>query len=538
MDELTGGQALVSALVSEGVEVIFGIPGTHSLAIYDALADCPAIKHILVRHEQGAGYMADGYARSTGRVGVCLTTTGPAAVNAFAALATAYGDSCPVLLLCTQIPSPYIDQDKGVFHEIPNQSGMLERLTKFCVRPDSGQQIADAVHEAFRMAWTGRPRPVALELPADVLQERWAVKDSGLSSIGLIPADAHEIERSAEIILNSERPVVWAGGGVVLSGAQQELVKIAELLQAPVLTTNMGKTAIPADHPLCLGNVATEKAVRKYLESCDLLIAVGMRFSYLATEHWTLQLPEQIIHFDIDPTVIGKNYGVTQGVGGNARTTLGALADQLAMPAAGRPLRTGEVAELRNSLRAAWLECVPAGFEVIQAIREALPRNAIIAGDPTVCSYLAWRMLDLYEPRSYLYPMGCATLGYGFPAALGAKVAYPDRPVLAICGDGGFQFSCQELATAVQHHINIVTLIFNDHGYGVLRVQQDDAYGRRTQVDLVNPDFVSLAESYGAYGFRAEDVDHLKEAIDQALTSDSPVLIEMPMSLSMDKVTA
>lgn len=529
---MTGGQALVQTLISEGVDTVFGIPGTHSLPIYDALLDVPEIRHILVRHEQGAAFMADGYARSTGKVGICLTTTGPAALNTFGALATSYGDSCPVLLLCTELAREYIGKGKGIFHEVPDQLGMLERVTGFCARANSGEELVDLLREAMLRARSGRPRPTALELPTDVLSE----PTEGTISSHRRPArpepDPHHLERAIELIADARRPIIWAGGGVIASGAHEELAKLAEVLQAPVLTTNLGKGALPADHPLHLGYLVGQPSVREYLAGCDLLLAVGTRFTYLATDRWTLRLPERIVHCDIDPEVIGKNYEVSVGVVGDARAILEALlvaCESRPDPPEGR---AHEVASLKEEVRGVWRTQIPMEYQLIQDIRSAMPRDTIVAGDPTVCSYLVWQMLDMYEPRSYLYPMGCATLGYSLPAALGAKVAHPDRPVVSICGDGGFLFTCQELGTAVQYGLPVVTLVFNDDGYGLLRTQQDDLFGRRNAVDLTPTDFVGLARAFGADALRLDDVSQLGGALRAALDKDRPTVIEIPVVLS------
>ena len=540
MPRMTGGQALVEILAAHGVETVFGMPGSHSLAIYDALAAGSAIRHISIRHEQGAAFMADGYARSTGKVGVCITTTGPAALNTLGALSTSYTDSCPVMLLCTQVPRDYIGKDKGIYHEIPDQLGMLERITKFAARPNNPQEIVDLVREAYRQALDGRPRPVALELPADILNEEGDVTILAPAPLSPKQPTSEDIEAARRLIVDAKRPVVWVGGGVVSSGASAELAQFVELIQAPVLSTTLAKGALPGDHPLELGFLAVKQPVQEYLATCDLVIAIGTRFSYISTERWTIPLPKRMIHIDIDESVIGRNYPVTLGVAADARESLRALVGQLrdAQGSAPRESRTDEVRELKDAVHADWKQEIPRDYRILQRIREVLPRNAIISGDPTMCMYLAWRMLDAYEPRGFLYPMACATLGYGYPAALGAKLAHPDRPVVAICGDGGFMLSCQEMATAAQYGINVVVLLFNDDGFEVLRIQQDDRFGRRSEVDLKNPDFVAMAQSFGVDGVRVDDVDRLGAVIETALGNNRPTLIEIPLAIGADTITA
>jgi len=413
---------------------------------------------------------------------------------------------------------------------------MLERVTGFCARPKDGEELVDRVREAMFRARSGRPRPVALELPEDILKGPVETTSTSPRSTERPKPDSSQLRRAMELIADAERPIIWAGGGVVSSGAHEELTELADVLQAPVLTTNLGKGAIPADHPLYIGYLMGQPLVREYLAGCDLLLAVGTRFTYLATGRWTLPLPERIVHCDIDPEVIDKNYKASVGVVGDARSTLQALLAECRDRPAVSGNREREVASLKEEVRALWRRQIPLEYQLIQDIRAAMPRETIVAGDPTMCSYLAWQMLDIYEPRSHLYPMGCATLGYSLPAALGAKVAHLDRPVVSICGDAGFLFTCQELGTAVQYGIPTVTLVFNDNGFGVLRVQQDDLFGRRNAVDLGHTDFVALAQAFGADGLRVEDVRQLKGALRSALERDRPTVIEIPIALSVEGV--
>ena len=537
MPVMTGGQALVGALAAHGVDTIFGMPGSHSLVIYDALVDCPAIQHISVRHEQGAAFMADGYARVTGKVGVCLTTTGPAALNTFGSLATSYGDSIPVLLLCTQVPSDFIGQNKGFYHEIPHQMGMLERVTKYSVSVRSGQQIADSVREAFRIALDGRPRPVALELPYNVLNAEWEVTISDPAARTRSKPGPNEVEAAMTLITQAKRPIIWIGGGATTSGVSTELRQLAELIQAPVLSTPLGKGVLSADHPLDVGFLAVKTPVQVYMKTCDLMIAIGTRLSFISTERWTLPFPQKMIHIDIDPEVIGRNYPVTLGIVADARETLKAIVERLEVDATRCESRESEVRALKEQVRTDWESDIPREYQLIQRIRSALPRETIVVGGPTMASYLTWRMFDLFEPRHYPYPLSCATVGYALPAALGAKLANPDRPVVAMCGDGGFMLTCQELATAVQYGVNVVIMLFNDNGYEVLRLQQQERFGRYSEVDLKNPDFVAMARSFGAESWRVE-VDQLREAIRPALALEKMVLLEIPVTLAADVITA
>jgi acetolactate synthase-1/2/3 large subunit len=533
----SGGAILVDALISEGIDTIFGIPGTHSLAIYDALIDASNIKQILTRHEQGAAFMADGYARSSGKIGVCLTTTGVAALNTFTALATAYGDSSPVLLICTQIPKKYIDKDRGLFHEVKGQLEMLKNITCYSARADSIEEVGFFVHKSIEHSLSNRFKPVAIEIPVDVLDAEADCKDAYKCSLSKYEASEESLINAAKMIKGSRRPLIFAGGGIDKSSANNELIKFVDSIQAPVLTSIPGKCAIPSDHPFYLGYIQGQDCIQEFIKSCDLLIAIGVRFSYLATERWTVPFPEKIIHIDIDRNVIGKNYNVTLGVVSDAKSALARLTSLVKSLGVETESRKDEIKELRAKVQKIWENCNRTEYQIIEDIRTALPRETIFVGDPTICCYASWQLLDVYNPRSYLYPMAGATLGFGFPAALGAKVAQPDKTVVSIIGDGGFQFACQELGTAVQYGINTITLLFNDNGYGVLRVQQDERFKRRIACDLLNPDFCGLAESFGAHSARVDDLGLLKQTIESVLEIKKPVLIEIPAHLSTQKIT-
>jgi acetolactate synthase-1/2/3 large subunit len=379
---------------------------------------------------------------------------------------------------------------------------------------------------------TGRPRPAVLEVPTDVLAAETDVAMLAPESYERPRGDPSKIKEAARLLKESAAPLIWAGGGVIASGATPELVKLAEALQAPVLTTYMGKGAMPEDHPLSLGNWCREPEAREMLQGFlagrDLALAVGTRFSAMSTAEWTLALPSRLIQVDIDEAELGKNYPMELGIAGDAKAVLGQVLEHLSQRATPpHPSPAEEIASLRAVVRELVLASRAEEIAILQALREALARDAILVNDMAVMSYLASRHFEAYMPRTFLYPLGNGTLGFSFPAALGAKVAHPERQVVSICGDGGFMLSCQELATAVQHGIKLPVVVFNDGGYGVLRETQDAEFGgRRIGVDLVNPDFVKLAESFGAYGLRVESPQGLKAALGLALKADRPTLIE------------
>ncbi len=534
---VTGAQALVASLVAESVEVIFGLPGVHALPIFDALHGHKRIRHIGVRHEQAAALMADGYTRSTGRVGVCLATTGPGAANTVAALAEAYSSSLPVLEVSTQISSSMVGKGKGVLHDTKDQLGMFRAVTAWNRRVESIDDIPATVREAFARMRSGRARPVQIEIPVDLLTEVGEPTMLPSADVERPQAAEDDIEAAVDALAASQAPVIWAGGGAVAAGAGDVLLVLAELIGAPVMTTYKGKGVIPEDHSLSLGNWASSgegrDLLQRMLDDADMTLAVGTRFSGVSTGDWALRFPQPLVHVDIDGTEIGKNYPAEVGVVADARSALEEILRRLRERGAGAGnSRIEKVAGLRDVVREIVAVIQPGRLSVLDALRSILPRDAILVCDMTMVAYTASRHFRVYQPRDFLYPAGFGTLGYAFPAALGAKVARPEQPVVAVCGDGGFVVGCQELATAVEHGICLPVLVFNDGGYSVLRLMQDSCYdGRRIGVDLHAPDFIALAKAFGAGGLRVTELENLGPAMDIALAADGPTVIEITGSL-------
>ena len=522
---MTGGQALIRSLEAHGVTTVFGIPGTHNLAVYDALLDSP-IRHISARHEQGAAFMADGYARAGGQVGVCLSTTGPAALNTLTPLGTAFSDSSRVLCIASQIQAEFLGREKGLLHECSGQSGGFQAVTKWRQTATTVDAIPWLVRDAFAQLGSGRPRPAALEIPCDVLDAAGRPALPAPLETELEPPCPEELSRACQLLVKARRPVIWAGGGLIRAGASDALTRLAERLQSPVFTTTLGKGAIPEDHPLSAGNTLLHPAGRAYLQTCDLMLAVGTRFKEIETERWRLKLPERLIHMDIDPAEIGRNYEVSAAVVGHARPALeGCL--ELCRGAAPARDRAREVKELRGRI---WSECrqrAPAAVELVECLRAALPRESVLVCDLTAAASWCHHLLEVYEPATFHSPWGFCTLGFGLPAAIGAKLAQPRRPVVLLSGDGGFLFNCQELATAVECGLPLVMMVFNDRGYGVLRPQQMARYGRTHAADLVNPDFAALAKAFGAGALRVERLEDLPRNLTKALSQPAPCLIEV-----------
>ena len=535
MVRLTGGRAIWQTLAAEGVDTAFGIPGTHILPLYDALLAYPNIRHVTTRHEQGAAAMADGYARSTGRIGVCLAASGPAAMNMLSALGEAYSGSSPVLALSSQIPSSQLGRRKGALHEAGDQVAVLQALIGDAGRVESVAEIPAALQATIRRMRAGRPRPAYLEFCTDLLAAEGEV-DAPPPMVASRPAgDPAAVRQAVDWLRRARRPVIWAGAGTF--DAAEELQRLAESLAAPVVTSVFGKGAIPEDHPLSLGSRTREGPVVDLLRSSDLMLAIGTRFTWLPTDEWRVPLPANLIQIDIEPGAIRKNYQAALGIVGDAKLVLCQLLEELGADPRGRGERdlaavAAEVRSLKEvideKLRA---EGAATELDVVADIRVSLARDAILVCDLTMPAYWARVHFPVYTPRTFFAPSNFAGLGFALPAAIGAKVAWPHRQVVCICGDGGFQFTGQELATAVQYGVNVVVLLFNDHGYGVLRHEQNIRYGgRHSQVDIVNPDFTKLADAYGVSAWRV-GTDELRPALVEALAAERPALIEVQATI-------
>jgi acetolactate synthase I/II/III large subunit len=534
MERMTGGQAAVKSLKEEGVEFVFGVPGVQVMHIFDALYDEPEIRLVTVRHEQSAIYMADGYARVKGKPGVGVVVPGPGVQNASAALGTAYASSSPVLLLAGQVVTKDLGRDRGVLHEINDQLDIVRPVTKWCRRVMTAQEIPGAIHEAFRQMRTGRPRPVEVEIPWDVLGTSGEIGlFAGVEELNPRP-DPEGIRRAAELLLSSEKPLLWAGGGVILSDASQEFTELCEILNAAAGTTPEGKGAISEDHPFSLGCAYYGfGAVRQAAPRADVLLAVGTRLTGLMYAGTAPKEPQRLIHVDADPAVIGKNYPAEVALVGDAKDTLKALLDVLRReqtPQAGRERwKPSELAGMHEGHRD-WLKREASlQFDIIRTLREGLGDDAILVAGVTNVGYWCNLAYPVRRPRTFITSSYFATLGYAFPTALGAKIAAPDRPVVCVVGDGGFLYACGELATAVRYGINLITVVFTDNAFGSTKRDQEINFRNRVWgTDLNNPDFAGLAELFGARGMKAEP-HQLGKALSEALALRQPVVIEVPV---------
>ena len=530
MAQVSGAESLVRSLVAHGVDTVFGLPGVQIMPIFDALHGHPEVRVVNVRHEQAAAYMADGYARASGRPGVALVVPGPGALNAAGALGTAYSASSPVLLISGQIGTGDLGRRRGVLHEVDDQLEVFRPLTKWSHRVMEADGIPGAVRRAFHELCTGRPRPVELELPPDVLTAPAPEGDEGPDTYAPPAPTPEAVADAAQLLSNAHRVLIWAGGGAVRSHAGEELAAVAELLGAPVVTTPEGKGAIPEDHPLSLGACYSTFGPAQWLApQADVVLAVGTRFTLPMTGPWSLRPPQALVQIDIDPEEVGQSYPAQVGLVGDARLALGALRERLEGAQRASSWTQEEFHAARLQAEQEVHELTSFQLPIVNALRQEMDRDAVLVSGVTNVAYWANLAYPVYEPDTYLTSSYFATLGFAFPTALGAKVARPERQVVALTGDGGFLYDVGELATAVQHGINIVVVVFNDNAFGAsLNDQQTRYQGRVIGTQLHNPDFVKLAESFGAVGMRAQP-EEFGPALRQALSAQRPVLLEVPI---------
>jgi acetolactate synthase I/II/III large subunit len=524
MSSLTTGQAIVESLVANGVDTVFGIPGAHMYDFNDALAQrSDAIRFITARHEQGAAYMAYGYAKSTGRVGVYTVVPGPGVLNSGAALCTAYGAIAPVLCITGNVMSHLIGRGRGQLHELPDQLAILRGLTKWAERINHPTEAPGAMAEAFRQLRSGRVRPVAVEAPWDVFGMRAEVSPA-LKIDPPAPAapDPDAIAAAAKLIAAAKRPLISVGAGAL--HAADAVLALAKLLEAPVTAHRSGKGIVSDDSPYALRSVAAYD----YWKDTDVLIGVGTRLE-LQHFRWRWR-PRTLktVRIDIDATEMVR---LKPDVGVVTDSVLGvtALIEALQPLIARRASRASEFSDIQSRADAA-IQRVQPQMGYLGAIRTVLPRDGFFVEEISQVGFTARFGFPVYGPRQYI-PCGYQdNLGFGFNTALGVKVAHPDKAVVAICGDGGFLFGAQELATAVQHGINLVTIVFNNSSYGNVRRDQVEQYqGRLIGADLKNPDFVKFAESFGALALRVTRPADLQEKLPRALEANAPVVIEVPI---------
>lgn len=535
MIHATVARTLVRYLSEYGVDTVFGIPGQYNMPLFEAFREA-RLHVVAVRHEQGAAFMADGYARATGRPAAVLTLPGCGVLNAMTGLSEAYADSSPVLLLSSQVQTEHIDRDGGVLHELTGQFDVVGSVMKHSERLHRAEDAHEVVTRALTELGSGRPRPVQIEIPLDVQDlEVSAPQRCGLSWDTRAPAEpAAEhlavLDEALEDIGRAERPLIIAGGGVASSAAGPVLTSVAERLGAPVLTTGMGVGVIPGDHPLACGVAWIAVAdVTGLIAASDAVIAIGTRFNQGMTNGWDIPLPESTLRVDVDPQEIGRNIPTKYRVVGDAAAVLARVEVWLAERSIDRQSRVApSLREAQQAYRAAQHARVGSTRPWFEALRAALPADGVIAADMSLFWADMLGSFPVPAARQVLFPWGMGTLGFGVPSAIGAKIGVGDRPVLSIVGDGAFQFTGGELGTAVQEGLAVPFIVANNNAYGMIKMQQLGKYGQDVAVDLHAPDFTRLAEAYGARGVRVERPEELADALKVAFAADRPTVIEIP----------
>ena len=528
MAMITGGQAVAETLASLGVTRVFGIVSVHNLPIYDALSLHPDIEVTNVRHEQAAAHAADAYSRVTGGLGVILTSTGPGAVNAIAGIYEAAFVSSQLLMITGQIESRFRGKAKGFLHEYEKQPDMLGSVCRAVASvrytEDISTDIAGVVDDIRR----GRPQPGAVEIPIDLQYRTAEVQIVGSPDVERLSPDENLLDQAAELLQQAERPIIWAGGGVNISGAAHELTALAERLGAPVVTTIEGRGSISEAHEFSLGFRTDRVLGMEIFEDADLVFAVGTRFQNYATRVWTLPMPENLIHVDVDPGVIGRNYSASVAVVGDAKLALQGMLDRIDNGNVDeqfvdrcRKIRTADEQAIQEEIGADH-------SQIVSIIRRLLPDACPVVRDSTVPGY-TWgnRLLQIVRSRTSLRPAAVA-IGPGLPLAMGAAIG-SETHALLVQGDGGLQLSIGELSACAEHRIPVIVLVFNDSGYNILRIIQDNVLGHKHGTELPTVDFVAVAEGMGVDAERVEGVEQFEPALQRALDRSGPTLLDIDM---------
>jgi acetolactate synthase-1/2/3 large subunit len=533
MVEMIGAKALITSLEKEGVDIVFGLPGDANF------------RHVLVRHEQAAAHMADGYARIKRKAGVCMATSGPGATNLITGIATAHADSIPMVAITGQVPVAMIGKD--AFQET-DIIGIANPCTKYAFQPRKAIEIPEVVKKAFYITESGRPGPVLIDIPKDVQQEKVEIAFPELIKVrGYKPAfdpDLSQIEKALGLIMKAEKPIIMAGGGVILSGAFNELQALAEILMCPVVTTFKGKGAFPENHPLAMGPIGMHghAEANKIIIEADCIIAIGARFSDRSVGRFDeFGKGMSIIHLDVDPAEIGKNKSVDVAVVGDVKSSLRTLVKMLTTKGIRKDpdnswlKRRKELIEYYTSTIKDYSREITAK-KTLKKLRELLPSEAIVTTEVGQCQMWTSLHFDVITPGTFFSSTGLGTMGFGFPASIGAKAAKPDVPVIDIAGDGSFNMTENSLAVSVLEKLPVIVFLLNNYMLGMVAQWQRTFYNRRYMGVEQNrcPDYVKLAESYGAQGMRVQSINELEKAIKAGLSSDVATVIDIPIDPEED----
>src|SRR4051794_24343207 len=504
---------------------------------FDGLTGLADLRVVTTRHEGGAGFMADGFARATGRPAACIVVPGPGLTNVMTALGQSYLDSVPVLAIAGNNPLPTLEKRLEEFHELHGSLQLAASVTASTARLASPADAPGAIREAVRLMRTGHPRPTYVEVPLDVAGAEAEVET--LPPIEDYPRSAGDpevIARAAQVLGKARRPIILAGGGVISADASRALQQVAARLAAPVIMAGHGRGAVPDDDPFSLGDGWGRLSyLDDLLREADATLVVGWSLDYVSVADRGAKMPDPVVQIDIDPAAIGRHRAASVGIVGDARLILERLSAELGDGEALQPWC--DVPAIRARKRGEMTAKAGPVLGLLDAVRAALPRDAIVADDLCLPGYWAAAAFDVYEPRTFLHPGMFGTLGYALPAAIGANVGRPDRKAVALCGDGGFLYTSQELATAVQEQADVIAIVFNDNAYGALKMYQDRHHGgRRIGVELRNPDFALLAQAYGARGIKLSKSADLGSALTDVLGGSGPVVIECPLDFDLSRV--
>ena len=526
---MTGADAIVASLIANDVDTMFGLPGGQLDHLFDSVYRAGDKLHLIhTRHEQGAAYMAFGYAQTTGKAGVYAVVPGPGLLNTTAALSTAWACNSPVLAISGQVHLDGIDSGDGHLHEIPDQLGLIRHLTKWAERIEDPARTPELMRRAFEELGSGRPRPVEIEMPLDVMGDIAEVEPAHKARLPEPPSiDDDLIKEAAKILLAAKRPMIVIGSGALAAGA--ELLAVAERLQAPVMAKRKGKGVISSDHYLS----QNLPAGHRLWGDADAVLAVGTRLKMPLTM-WGHDDDLKLVRIDIDPVELTRITDPDVGIVGDAKLVLGTLLGELERAGGNRSSRKQELVTRKQDIDQSLHDEIAPQMAYLDTIRAAIPRDGYFIDEVTQVGFASWFGFPMYEPRHFVSAGQQGTLGYGFATALGVAAAHPDDAVVQISGDGGFMFTVQELSTAVHYNLNIVTIIFNDNKFTNVQRQQDEWFeGRRICSDLTNPDFVKMAESFGASAYRVASPKELKKILPRALAESGPTIIEVSISERM-----